>query len=140
MISRPDLYDLLFKNVPRERIHLGKRVLSFIQNDEGVLIQCSDNSTYRGDILVGADGAYSAVGQQLYKDIKEDKKLPKSDDVSLPFSCVCLVGQTEVLDPEEFPDLKNEQSHIDNILGISTMCTVSTPCLHPQQEFNSYLD
>ncbi|KAF9314077.1 hypothetical protein BG003_004540 [Podila horticola] len=126
MISRPDLYDLLFKNVPRERIHLGKRVLSFIQNDEGVLIQCSDNSTYRGDILVGADGAYSAVGQQLYKDIKEDKKLPKSDDVSLPFSCVCLVGQTEVLDPEEFPDLKNEQSHIDNILGISTMCTVKS--------------
>ncbi|KAG0087316.1 hypothetical protein BGZ92_007432 [Podila epicladia] len=83
----PDLYDILFNSIPRERILLGKRVLSFIQNDQGVLVRCSDNSTYHGEILVGADGAYSAVRQQLYKELKADHKLPLSDDVALPFSC-----------------------------------------------------
>ncbi|KAF9320130.1 hypothetical protein BG003_007111 [Podila horticola] len=126
VISRPDLYDLLFNSIPRERILLGKRVLSLIQNQDSVMVRCSDNSSYYGDILVGADGAYSAVRQNLYKSLKHDKKLPASDDVSLPFNCVCLVGQTEVLDPEEFPHLDEELCHCDAILGVSTMCTWAT--------------
>ncbi|KAG0029856.1 hypothetical protein BGZ81_003346 [Podila clonocystis] len=109
---------------PLERIILGKRVLSFVQNDKSVLVRCSDSSTYQGEILVGADGAYSAVRQQLYKELKVAKKLPSSDDVSLPFSCVCLVGQTVELDPEEFPDLKEEYCQFNSVLGQSTMCTV----------------
>ncbi|KAG0089165.1 hypothetical protein BGZ93_009999 [Podila epicladia] len=123
IISRPDLYDILFNSIPRERILLGKRVLSFIQNDQGVLVRCSDNSTYHGEILVGADGAYSAVRQQLYKELKADHKLPLSDDVALPFSCVCLVGQTVELDPEEFPELKEEYCQFHSVLGQSTLCT-----------------
>ncbi|KAG0325771.1 hypothetical protein BG000_001685, partial [Podila horticola] len=125
VISRPDLYDLLFNSIPRERILLGKRVLSFIQNRDSVMVQCSDNSSYHGDILVGADGAYSAVRQNLYKDFKADKRLPASDDVSLPFSCVCLVGQTVPLDPEEFPQVKGELAQCNSVLGVSTRCTWS---------------
>ncbi|KAG0337102.1 hypothetical protein BG000_005832 [Podila horticola] len=126
VISRPDLYDLLFNSIPRERILLGKRVLSLMQNQDSVMVRCSDNSSYYGDILVGADGAYSAVRQNLYKSLKHDKKLPASDDVSLPFNCVCLVGQTEVLDPGDFPLLDEELCHCDAILGVSTMCTWAT--------------
>ncbi|KAG0011662.1 hypothetical protein BGZ81_002050 [Podila clonocystis] len=123
IISRPELYDLLFNSVPRERILLGKRVLSSIQNQDSVMARCSDNSSYHGDILVGADGAYSAVRQSLYKSLKIDKMLPASDNVSLPFSCVCLVGQTEPLDPEDFPHMKEAQSQANTVLGISTMCS-----------------
>ncbi|KAG0008287.1 hypothetical protein BGZ82_004768, partial [Podila clonocystis] len=123
IISRPDLYDLLFKSVPRERILLGKRVLSCIQNQDSVMVTCSDNTSYHGDILVGADGAYSAVRQSLYKALKVGKKLPASDDVDLPFSCVCLVGQTIPLDPEEFPELKKDKAQVHHILGVSTMCS-----------------
>ncbi|KAG0013190.1 hypothetical protein BGZ82_002272 [Podila clonocystis] len=125
VISRPDLYDLLFNSIPRERIQLGKRVLSFVQNEKEVMVRCSDNSTYHAEILVGADGAYSAVRQHLYKALKAKNKLPASDDVSLPFSCVCLVGQTVELDPEEFPHMKEEASQMNLILGVSTMCTES---------------
>ncbi|KAG0012715.1 hypothetical protein BGZ82_002449 [Podila clonocystis] len=121
--SVPDLYDLLFNSIPRERILLGKRVLSFVQGSSGVMARCSDNTSYNGDILVGADGAYSAVRQQLFKDLKVDQMLPARDDVSLPFNCVCLVGQTEMLDPEEFPLLKEERSQVNSVLGVSTMCT-----------------
>ncbi|KAF9212226.1 hypothetical protein BGZ59_007072 [Podila verticillata] len=102
-ISRPELYDLLWRHIPRERIHLGKRVLSFQQDDNDVKIRCSDNQTHHGDILVGSDGAYSAVRQHMYKELRVLNKLPASDDVPRPFSCVCLVGQTVPLDPEEFP-------------------------------------
>ncbi|KAF9314079.1 hypothetical protein BG003_004542 [Podila horticola] len=123
VISRPDLYDILFNSIPRDRIRLGKRVLSFDQNENSVMVRCSDNSAYHGDILVGADGAYSAVRQNLYKMLKVNKKLPKSDDVALPFSCVCLVGQTTPLDPEEFPHMKEDHSQLHTVLGISTMCT-----------------
>ncbi|KAG0313840.1 hypothetical protein BG000_005731, partial [Podila horticola] len=34
VISRPDLYDVLINSIPRERILLGKRVLSSIQNQD----------------------------------------------------------------------------------------------------------
>jgi len=112
--------------IPRDRIHLGKRILSFKQDNEGVLIQCSDNSNYVGDILVGADGAYSAVRQHLYKTLRMSGDLPKSDDVPLPFSCVCLVGQTSVLDPEEFPALQAETSQFNTVLGTGNMCTWTT--------------
>ncbi|KAG0035933.1 hypothetical protein BGZ82_004917 [Podila clonocystis] len=116
-ISRSELYDLLWRQLPKASVHMGKKVLSFEQNHEGVMIRCSDNTTYHGDILVGADGAYSGVRQHLFRVLKENKKLPASDDVPLPFSTVCLVGQTEVLDPEEFPDLRGEESRFSNISG-----------------------
>ncbi|KAF9314854.1 hypothetical protein BG003_003737 [Podila horticola] len=103
---------------------MGKKVLSSIQTEDGVLIQCSDNTTYEGDLLVGVDGAYSVVRQQL-KDLKKEGKLPRSDDVPLPFNSVCLVGQTEVLDSDEFPDLKREYSQFSVI--------------HSRQEFYSWM-
>ncbi|KAF9207781.1 hypothetical protein BGZ59_010973 [Podila verticillata] len=110
IVSRPDLYDLLLRQIPKEKINMNQKVLSILQNDLGVMIRCHDGSTHHGDIFVGADGAYSAVRRQLYKDLKDKKKLLKSDKVPLSFSCVCLADQTEVLDPEEFPDLNLPES------------------------------
>ncbi|KAF9026062.1 hypothetical protein BGZ52_007916, partial [Haplosporangium bisporale] len=117
IVSRADLYDLLLRQIPKENFLMNKKVLSFLQGDNGVMIRCSDDSTYDGDILVGADGAYSAVRQHMYAVLKKESRLPASDDVALPFSCVCLVGQTEVLDPEEFPHLKLPLSQFFTVLG-----------------------
>lgn len=100
-------------------------MLSFQETGDGITVRCSDNSEYQGDILVGADGAYSAVRQHLFKNLKATGDLPSVDDVPLPFSCVCLVGQTTVLDPEDFPDLKSEFCKYYSILGVQNMCTVS---------------
>ncbi|KAG0203159.1 hypothetical protein BGX33_009262 [Mortierella sp. NVP41] len=93
--------------VPAHKILLGKRVLTISEDDERVKVQTSDNHIYEGDILVGADGAYSAVRQRLYETLMKEGRLPKSDQEELPFDCTCLVGQTEVLDLEEFPQLKD---------------------------------
>ncbi|KAF9154279.1 hypothetical protein BG015_001392 [Linnemannia schmuckeri] len=108
IVSRPMLYDILRSKVPAKRFHMNKKILSLQQGGNGALIRCSDGSTIEGDIIVGADGAYSAVRQNLYSQLKKNKKLPASDDVDLPFSTVCLVGQTRALDPEDYPNLKLE--------------------------------
>ncbi|KAF9088224.1 hypothetical protein BGX29_000389 [Mortierella sp. GBA35] len=120
IISRPKLYDLFLRQVPKERLHLGKKVLSTQQGGNGVLIRCADGSEYEGDILVGADGAYSAVRQNLYADLKKEKKLPASDGEPLPFSTVCLVGQTRPLTVEEFPHLALESSQFYRMWGTFT--------------------
>ncbi|KAG0341248.1 hypothetical protein BG004_006103 [Podila humilis] len=116
IVARPDLYNILWRQIPKEKIHMNKKVLNFMQNDLGTMIRCHDGTTYHGDILVGADGAYSAVRQHLYKVLKEKNKLPKSDDMPLPFDNVCLVGQTEVLDPEEFPEVNLPHSPISTVI------------------------
>ncbi|KAF9428634.1 hypothetical protein BGZ94_001657 [Podila epigama] len=117
IVARPDLYALLLRHVPQENIHMSTKIESYEENeDEGVVVRCSDGKVYQGDILIGADGAYSAVRQQMYKNLKEKGTLPPSDDMPLPFNCVCLVGQTEVLDPEEFPGMKLEHSQFVSML------------------------
>ncbi|KAF9151719.1 hypothetical protein BG015_006294 [Linnemannia schmuckeri] len=117
IVSRPILYSILLKQVPKERIHLSKKVLSTQQGDKGVTITCSDGTQYKGDILVGADRAYSAVRQNLYAQLKEKDLLPPSDGLPLPFSTVCLVGQTHPLDESQFPDIVKQDTQFMNILS-----------------------
>ncbi|KAF8918495.1 hypothetical protein BGZ52_012877, partial [Haplosporangium bisporale] len=115
VVARPKLYDLLCRHIPPHKIHMGKRVLSIMQNKYGVMIRCSDNMSHHGDILVGADGAYSSVRQSLYKQLQDQKLLPNRDLGVLPFTCTCLVGQTEVVDATEFPEINNTDSHFAGI-------------------------
>ncbi|KAF9371991.1 hypothetical protein CPB97_001550 [Podila verticillata] len=115
IITRPDLHDLFLRQVPKENIQVGKKVLSFEQNDLGVMIRCSDNTSYHGDILVSSDGAYSAVRQHLFKILKTKKLLPAMDEGALPFDWICLMGQTRVLDPEDFPDMKLTHSKFNGV-------------------------
>ncbi|KAF9024308.1 hypothetical protein BGZ52_011123 [Haplosporangium bisporale] len=117
IVPRPHLYAMLLRQIPAERIRFSKRVLSISQGEHGVLIRTSDNMTHEGDILVGADGAYSSVRQGLYAALKKEKKLPSSDDQPLPFNCVALVGHTEALDPEQFPELLLPESCNQGVIG-----------------------
>ncbi|KAF9278765.1 hypothetical protein BGZ88_000376 [Linnemannia elongata] len=114
---RPAFYDFLFRQVPKERVHLGKKIISTQQDKDGVLIKCSDGTEYKGDIIVGSDGAYSAVRQSLYKELKEANKLPDTDALPLPFSTVRVGGLTRPLDVTEFPDLAKETCQFIQIVG-----------------------
>ncbi|KAF9315054.1 hypothetical protein BG006_003833, partial [Podila minutissima] len=118
VMSRHDLHSLLLSKIPEENIHLGKKILWFTQDEDGVTIRTSDKKFFHGDILVGADGAYSAVRQSLYKSLKAKGSLPAVDDVPLPFDCVCLVGQTVPMDPEKFPGLKLPNTQCSYVVGV----------------------
>ncbi|KAF9123043.1 hypothetical protein BGX30_001639 [Mortierella sp. GBA39] len=103
VFARPELYDLLLSKIPGQKIHFGKKVMSLEQNKEGVMIRCSDGTTYHGDILVGADGAYSGVRQALYKRMDKARILPPSDLEELNKGYICMVGTTRPLDPAKYP-------------------------------------
>ncbi|KAF9102638.1 hypothetical protein BGX27_010922 [Mortierella sp. AM989] len=99
IVSRPNLHNILLGLIPPERIHLNKRVLSHVETGIGIIIRTSDNMMHEGNILVGADGTYSAVRQCLYEQLEKNGKLPSSDKKPLGYSTVCLVGQTRPLEP-----------------------------------------
>ncbi|KAG0378192.1 hypothetical protein BGX24_004534 [Mortierella sp. AD032] len=117
IIPRSSLYEILLDLIPTEKILRGKRVLSFVQGEGGVQVKCADGSVHESDILVGADGAYSAVRQNLYERLKKEGKLSVADQKPALFNCVCLTAQTYPLDPEMFPELNEPGCHFNNIVA-----------------------
>lgn len=117
MVGRPELHNLLLRQIPPEKVHFGKRVLTVKEEDNRVKVTTADGSSFEGDILVGADGAYSAVRQRLYETLRKEEKLPKPDQEELPFSCTCLVGQTKPLDPEKYSLVKEPLCQFLTTLG-----------------------
>ncbi|KAF9573782.1 DNA damage-inducible protein 1 [Mortierella alpina] len=134
---------ILISKVPTAKIHMGKKVVSLTQESEAqkvhrndqhqypVSVTCADGTPFFGDIVVGADGAYSATRQLLYQQIEDDfavlsasntastaspeespmiEPLPPSDKEVLSFTSTCLVGQTNAgLDREKFSFDKDAQ-------------------------------
>ncbi|KAF9916735.1 hypothetical protein FBU30_001176 [Linnemannia zychae] len=117
LLARPELYDMLLKQIPPEKIQLSKKVLSFQQNHEGVMIRFSDNTTIHGDILIGADGAHSAVRQHLYKTLDKEGILPKSDTKEMTKGYISVVGTTEPLDTKKYPGLLKDDSETYFMIG-----------------------
>ncbi|KAF9935131.1 hypothetical protein FBU30_007510 [Linnemannia zychae] len=117
IVARPKLYNLIFKQVPANKIYLGQRVLNISEKEDKVFVHLSDNSIHDGDIVVGADGAYSAIRQRIFEQLLAKGELPKSDQEALPFSCTCLIGQTKPLDPEQYPIVKLPESSFCSYIG-----------------------
>ncbi|KAK5807797.1 hypothetical protein F5H01DRAFT_352610 [Linnemannia elongata] len=117
VFSRPALYDLLLKQIPTEKISFGKRILKTEEKDDKVIIHCSDNSTHTGDILIGADGAYSSVRHNMYKRLQEKGLLPKSDTEDLSIGYTLMVGVATPKDKSKYPQMKDSFSHFSTIVG-----------------------
>ncbi|KAG0276347.1 hypothetical protein BGZ95_007674 [Linnemannia exigua] len=117
VFARPQLYDLLLKQVPPTNISFGKRVLTTEEKDDKVIIRCSDNSIHTGDILIGADGAYSCVRQHMYKHLDQMGALPQSDTEDLSIGYTLMVGVATPDDPSKYPQLQDPFSHFGSVLG-----------------------
>ncbi|KAK5827748.1 hypothetical protein F5H01DRAFT_101817 [Linnemannia elongata] len=79
LFARPEMQDMLLKKTPSEKIHLAKKITTLDHNQDGITITFDDNTNARGDILVGADGAHSAVLKHLYATLEKESLLPKAD-------------------------------------------------------------
>ncbi|KAG9061278.1 hypothetical protein KI688_007616 [Linnemannia hyalina] len=110
LFSRPELHAMLFKKIPKEKLHMSKKIVTLDQDQDGVTVTFDDNTTARGDILVGADGAHSSVRQQLYKTLEKDGLLPKSDTKDTSKGYICLLGTTSSLDPAKYPGVLEKES------------------------------
>ncbi|KAF9107381.1 hypothetical protein BGX27_008773 [Mortierella sp. AM989] len=117
MFTRPKLHHLLESHVPREKIIFSKKVLSLEQNEHGVMLRMADGTTYHGDILVGADGTYSAVRQGLYKHLDKKGLLPVSDKEELTMGHLCMVGTTSPADPEKYPCVNEDKALFQRVIS-----------------------
>ncbi|KAF9997916.1 hypothetical protein BGZ80_002204 [Entomortierella chlamydospora] len=127
LITRPTLYDILLSRIPKEKIHWGKRMVSLRQDEHSVEIECEDNLenegnapkvTFKSDILIGADGAYSSVRRNLFQSMQDEGiELPKNDLAPLRFDSNCVIGVTDVLTEEEYPALKEKSGDFYVIIG-----------------------
>ncbi|WPC66104.1 FAD-dependent monooxygenase [Rhodoferax ferrireducens] len=72
-IHRADLHALLLTALQSQtgvRLYVGSAAAGFAQHDDGVTLQMADGREAHGELLVGADGLWSAVRQQLLHDGK----------------------------------------------------------------------
>ena len=51
----------------QHRILLNKKVTGADHSADGVTVRCADGTSYRGDILAGADGIWSKVRQEMWR-------------------------------------------------------------------------
>ncbi|KAF9351035.1 hypothetical protein BGX26_010863 [Mortierella sp. AD094] len=105
VLARPKLYDILRRKVPAHKISMGKKVLRTREHGNRVTVYCSDNTEYECSILVGADGAYSAVRQSMYKQLEGEGNLPFGDRDALSIGYITLVGVCSPPNPEVYPQL-----------------------------------
>ncbi|KAF9148293.1 hypothetical protein BG015_009983 [Linnemannia schmuckeri] len=117
LFARPELSDMLFKKIPSTKIHLSKKIVSFDQDQNGVTLTFEDNTTARGDILVGADGAHSAVRKHLFATLVKQGLLPKEDTKEMNKGYISLVGTTNALDPVRYPGVLEQDSESFYIIG-----------------------
>ncbi|KAG0258344.1 hypothetical protein BG011_003336 [Mortierella polycephala] len=117
VFPRPAFYNFLLSKVSSGKIHFAKKIMSIEQNMDGAMIRCSDGTTYYGDILVDADGAYSAVRQGLYKQLKNKDQLPDADASEMT--------PRAHLDPAKYPELHDTISKGHQAIGKNSPYTWS---------------
>ncbi|KAG0274425.1 hypothetical protein BGZ96_004330 [Linnemannia gamsii] len=81
ILTRPIIYDLIYRQIPKDRIHLGKKILATDQDSHCVTIKCSDGLDYKGDILVGAQGtiAWGVIEYLPAEATREDQDYRRAD-------------------------------------------------------------
>ncbi|KAF3406205.1 Salicylate hydroxylase [Talaromyces pinophilus] len=67
---RGHLHSALLQHVPRESIHLNKKVSGAVATDEGVALYFEDGTEAHGDLLIGADGIKSRTRQSFIPEYK----------------------------------------------------------------------
>ena len=66
VMHRAELLSSLAQHVDPGHLHLGRRLVGFAQDGDGVTARFSNGEVIRGDALIGADGLHSAVREQLF--------------------------------------------------------------------------
>ncbi|KAF9096063.1 hypothetical protein BGX27_001175 [Mortierella sp. AM989] len=125
----PKIHEILRRRIPNDKISFNKKVLRSEEKGDKVIIHCSDNTSFAGNILVGADGAYSGVRQSIYKRMDEEGILPKSDLEDFSISYTTIVGVATPSNPDKYPQLKEELAVFNQILykGGANCYVVSLP-------------
>jgi 2-polyprenyl-6-methoxyphenol hydroxylase-like FAD-dependent oxidoreductase len=80
-MDRQFLLQTLYDNLgDKSKVLLNKRVSRVEQGHEGVTVYCRDGTSYKGDVVVGADGIHSVVREEMWRYMSaEHGKLAESE-------------------------------------------------------------
>eukprot|EP00930_Biecheleria_cincta_P100849 TRINITY_DN92476_c0_g1_i1.p1 TRINITY_DN92476_c0_g1~~TRINITY_DN92476_c0_g1_i1.p1 ORF type:complete len:565 (+),score=107.91 TRINITY_DN92476_c0_g1_i1:86-1780(+) len=101
VVDRPDLQEVLLQKLPEGTCTNAKRVTGYkiLPDHQGVEVTCADNTKYECDVLIGADGIWSATRAQMFG---EPAKGPGSGCNYSGY--VVFAGET-VYQPEDYWDV-----------------------------------
>ncbi|KAF9179046.1 hypothetical protein BGZ51_008159 [Haplosporangium sp. Z 767] len=116
-VKRTEFCKILASRMRQDRIEWGRYVLEIVNGNAGVQCRCTNGYVVQGDIIVGADGAYSAVRQNLYRALKMKGNLPKTDMEDLKFTQNAITGITNPVDLTQYPDVGNEFGEANIVIG-----------------------
>jgi 2-polyprenyl-6-methoxyphenol hydroxylase-like FAD-dependent oxidoreductase len=90
--DRQNLLKSVFNTIQdKNRILVNKKVIDVKHSDDGVTVTCDDGSSYRGDLLVGADGIYSKTRQKMWELAEAEKPdlvKEERDRVICDYNCI----------------------------------------------------
>ncbi|KAG0234131.1 hypothetical protein BGW42_006871 [Actinomortierella wolfii] len=118
MVTRADLMSAMLSAIPPERIQWNKRVLDVTEYRDCVSVKTQDGIDYDGQIVIGADGAYSAVRHHLFKNLKKQGHIvPESDLNSFRFEMFATVGTAQNLDRWMYKTLRETSADMMAIVS-----------------------
>ncbi|KAJ5139324.1 FAD binding monooxygenase [Penicillium bovifimosum] len=99
-ISRQALLHILYHGFPdKSKIHVGETVVRIDHHSSGVQVHTRDGRSYKGDLIVGADGVHSCVRTQMWHlaDTLRPGTIPKNEKNGMTVSYACIFGiSTEI--------------------------------------------
>ena len=88
VISRHDLTKVQYDALPEKSkasIFANKKVINISTTPNGVVVECADGTSYKGSVVIGADGAHSRV-RRIMRALAVQAELPEADiNDELPF-------------------------------------------------------
>jgi 2-polyprenyl-6-methoxyphenol hydroxylase-like FAD-dependent oxidoreductase len=117
VLPKPVLYNILLSHVPSAKIIRGTKILSVSSGDSFVTVLQDNGDTAVCDIVVGADGTYSAVRQSIFDQMRKHDVMDPKDKEPMKYSTVCLIGQTRPLSDVEFPIMAKDDCQFIRVLG-----------------------
>ncbi|KAJ9417961.1 hypothetical protein QL093DRAFT_2565917 [Fusarium oxysporum] len=92
--DRQILLQTLFENIQdKGKVLLNKNIVDIEHQSHGVIVRCDDNSSFKGDILAGADGVRSRTREELWKLAKPiQPELVRHDENDMSAEYRCLFG------------------------------------------------
>ena len=98
VVDRPDLQEIMLQALPKGVLTNATKVVGYekLPNFEGVKVKTEDGTEYKADVLIGADGIWSATRAQMWN---EEQKGPGSGCTYSGY--IVFAGET-IYKPEDY--------------------------------------
>uniref|UniRef100_A0A0G4H6P7 FAD-binding domain-containing protein n=1 Tax=Chromera velia CCMP2878 TaxID=1169474 RepID=A0A0G4H6P7_9ALVE len=111
VIDRPDLQDVLIETLSRTEKERGlkepilvnsEKVVAYEDGEDGVTVRLASGATQKADILIGADGIWSAVRTQMYSETPDSDSRSETRQGCKYSGYTCFAGETVLPVPDYF--------------------------------------